>query len=265
MLPMAQRPLQRGAVELAIALHDERAHTVDKVFAADSPVSNEQIRKVLLSNIADAALLRQQATNTANPQGERNSALYTLLYKELSRGHYADFMKDVALVPADASTEGNASLPEWADNSTPPLGVFTQMTAGDYDCKPLKNVATRLAKTPKDSKAQLCLADFFLVNGFDYETLDTQPEGDVLGSTPTLFKGPVYSRMAVYQSLIASAKTPADDKAYALYRAVMCYAPGGTTSCGGKDVPPSQRKAWFMQLKKNYPNSHFAKALQYYW
>lgn len=264
-LPGAQRPLQRGAVELAIALHHERAHAVEKVFAADSGVSNPQIRNILLSNIADAALLRRQATDTANPQGERNSALYTLLYKELSRGHTADFLKDLALVPADASTEGNASLPEWADNSAPPLGVFTRTTAGDYDCKPLKDIATRLARAPKDSKAQLCLADFFLANGFDYETLDTPPTGDVLGATPTLFKGPVYSRMTVYQSLIAGAKTPADDKAYALYRAVMCYAPSGTSSCGGKDVPQSQRKAWFMQLKKNYPNSPFAKALQYYW
>jgi hypothetical protein len=265
MLPMAQRPLQRGAVELAIASHDERAHAVDKVFAADSPVSNENIREILLNNIADAGLLRQQATSTAVPQGERNSALYTLLYKELSRGHYADFLKDVALVPADAPTDGNASLPEWADNSTPPLGVFIQTQPGDYDCKPLKDIATRLAKAPKDSKAQLCLADFFLANGFDGETLDTQPEGDALGSTPTLFKGPVYSRLTVYQGLIASAKTPGADKAYALYRAVMCYAPSGNNSCGGKDVPQSQRKAWFMQLKKGYPSSPWAKALQYYW
>ncbi len=265
MLPMARRPLQRGAVELAIATHDERSHAVEKVFAADSPVTNANIRNILLRNIADAGLLRQQATNTVVPQGERNSALYTLLYKELSRGHYADFLKDVTLVPTDAPTDGNASLPEWADNSTPPLGVFIQTTPGEYDCKPLKEIATRLAKAPKDSKAQLCLADFFLANGFDYETLDTPPTDDVLGSTPTLFKGSVYSRLTVYQGLIASAKTPADDKAYALYRAVMCYSPSGSNSCGGKDVPTSQRKAWFMQLKKNYPNTSWAKALQYYW
>jgi hypothetical protein len=265
MLPMAQHPLQRGAVELAIATHDERTQAVDKVFAADSPVSNAQIRDILLNNIADAALLRRQAANTTVPQAERSSALYTLLYKELSRGHYADFLKDVALVPADAPTDGNASLPEWADSSTPPLGVFIQTVPGDYGCKPLKEVATRLAKNPKDGNAQLCLADFFLANGFDDETLDTQPEGDVLGSTPTLFRGPVYSRLTVYEGLIAGATTPPADKAYALYRAVMCYAPSGNNSCGGKEVDQPQRKAWFMQLKKNYPNSRWAKELQYYW
>jgi hypothetical protein len=264
MLPMAQRPLQRGAVELAIAYHDERAHAIGKVFAPDSPISNAEIRNILLSNIADAALLRQQVRNTAVPQAERDSALYTLLYKELSRGHYADFLKDVALVPDDAATDGNAALPEW-DQSAPPLGVFTKATAGDDDCPPLKQTATRLARNAHDSKAQLCLGDFFLANGFDGETLDTQPEGDVLGSTPSLFKGPVYSRLDVYRALIASAKTPAGDKAYALYRAVMCYAPSGGNSCGGREAEPPQRKAWFLQLKKNYPGSHWAKQLRYYW
>jgi hypothetical protein len=69
----------------------------------------------------------------------------------------------------------------------------------------------------------------------------------------------------VYRALIASAKTPAQDKAHALYRAVMCYAPGGINSCGGEEAAPPQRKAWFLQLKKNYPNSPWAKKLQYYW
>lgn len=265
MLPMAQRPSQRGAVEIAIAYHDERVNAVAKVFAADSPVKNIAMRSILLSNIADASLLRQQAQGSGSTVPERQIALFTLLYKELSRGHYADFVKDVALVPADAPTDGYAAVPDWAGGNPPPLGVFTQPTAGENDCKPLKDIATRLAKNPKDSKAQLCLADFFLANGFDGETLDTQPHDGELGSTPSLFKGPVYSRLNVYRTLIANAKTPAQDRAYALYRAVMCYAPGGINSCGGEEAEQSQRKAWFTQLKKNYPNSPWAKKLQYYW
>ncbi|HVY98918.1 MAG TPA: hypothetical protein VHA35_05415 [Dongiaceae bacterium] len=265
MLPGAQRPLQRGALELALALHDERAKALDRVFAADSPIGNVEIRRILLENVADAGLLRRRAADTTARSGEAQVALFTLLYKELSRGHYADFVKDVALVPADATAEGNPALPEW-DDSLPPVGVFARSTElGEYECKPLKDTAARLAKNPKDSKAQLCLADFFRANGFDYETLDTQPEGDMLGGTPSLFKGPIYSRLDVYRALIVSAKTPQNDRAYALYRAVMCYAPSGNNSCGGKEADPPQRKAWFMQLKKNYPNTPWAKALQYYW
>jgi len=265
MLPMALRPLQRGAVELAIAYHDERTHALDKVFAADSQVSNVQIRDILLSNIADADLLRRQAQNTAAPKAEQRSALYTLLYKELSRGHYADFVKDLATAPTEepgAAEDSSQDSGGWV----PSPAIFTQTKElGDYDCPPLKQTATRLAKNPKDSEPLLCLADFFRANGFDGEALDTQPEGGALGSTATLFKGPVYARLTVYETLIVSGKTPAADKAYALYRAVMCYAPSGNNSCGGKDVEPSQRKAWFMQLKKNHPNARWAKALQYYW
>jgi hypothetical protein len=259
MLPMAQRPLQRGAVELAIAYHDERANAVDKVFAADSPVSNAEIRQILLRNIADAALLRRQAQDSAAPKSERDTALYALLYKELSRGQYGDAVKDLALAPASAEQSD-----EYQETPSPAVFGGTG-ELGDYGCKPLKDTAARLAKTPKDPKAQLCLADFFRANYFDGETLDIPPTHDELGSTPSLFKGAVYSRLNVYRALIASAKTPAQDKAYALYRAVMCYAPGGINSCGGEEAEPPQRKAWFLQLKKSYPNSPWAKKLQYYW
>lgn len=265
MLSARLQPLQRGALELAIAYHDERAGALDKVFAADSAVSNPTIRAILLNNVADAALLRQQAKDEAAPRAERDTALFALLYKELSRGHYADAAKDLDLVPANAPTEGYASLPDW-DNEPAPLGLFRTTTElGDYDCKPLKDTAARLAKNPKDPKAQLCLADFFRANGFDYESLDTQPNARELGGSPSLFKGKVYSRLDVYRALIASSKTPAADKAYALYRAVMCYAPSGNNSCGGEEVEQPQRRAWFNQLKKNYPSSRWAKELKFYW
>src|SRR5262249_31758319 len=129
----------------------------------------------------------------------------------------------------------------------------------------IKDIATRLAKDARNPKAQLCLADFMRDNGFDYEPLDIPPDDGELGSTPSLFPGKVYSRLNVYRALIAGATPPADDKAYALFRAVNCYAPSGINSCGGEDAPVSQRKAWFQQLKRNYPNSVWAKQLQYYW
>ena len=50
-----------------------------------------------------------------------------------------------------------------------------------------------------------------------------------------------------------------------VYAAVRCYAPAQINSCGGEDVPQAQRKAWFQQLKKRYPNSRWAKELQNYW
>ena len=50
----------------------------------------------------------------------------------------------------------------------------------------------------------------------------------------------------------------AGDKAYALYRAINCYAPSGNNSCGGSDVDKSVRKAWFQRLKGDYAKSSWA-------
>ena len=56
-----------------------------------------------------------------------------------------------------------------------------------------------------------------------------------------------------------------DLKAYALYRSVMCYSPNGTNDCGDIEVSKNTRKQWFDQLKRDYPNSNWAKSLKYYW
>ncbi len=48
---------------------------------------------------------------------------------------------------------------------------------------------------------------------------------------------------------MANTHAPADDRAYALYRAINCYAPSGYNECGSADVPKSTRKQWFNTLK----------------
>ncbi len=261
MLPGAKLGSQHDALELAIAWHDERAGALGRVFAADSPVNDAGMREILLTNVADAALLRQQA-GSAKASHERGVALFTLLYKELSRGAYRDFGNDIALVPADAASDGGYDL---IGSDRPPIGVFNSKALGDYDCPALKITASKLAAAPRDWHAQLCLADFFRANGFDGMSLDTQPAKTDLGGTSTLFAGPVYSRLEVYKRIIADGGAAAGDKAYALYRAVNCYGPSGNNSCGGSEVPKTQRKAWFQQLKTSYGATRWARDLQYYW
>ena len=71
--------------------------------------------------------------------------------------------------------------------------------------------------------------------------------------------------MNTYTSVLANARSSKEDKAYALFRAVNCYAPSGVNDCGGPDVPKSQRKAWFTSLKRDYAGTWWSSALQYYW
>ncbi|MBY8821626.1 hypothetical protein [Sphingomonas colocasiae] len=264
MLPGATQPHQRAAIELALAMNEERGKTLARVFAAGSPVRNAMIRELLLANVADAALLRQQAKDANAPRHERDVALFTLLYKGVTRGAYRDFLGDLSLVPADAKAD--SYLWGFPAVEQPPLGIFTRSTAlGDIGCSPLRDTATRLAANPREPRGLLCLADFMRANGFDGFALDSERPRDELAGTPSLFAGGVFSRLEIYKRVIGDPKAAADDKAYALYRAVNCYGPSGNNTCGGTEVPIDQRKAWFQRLKKDYPASSWAKALRYYW
>jgi hypothetical protein len=79
------------------------------------------------------------------------------------------------------------------------------------------------------------------------------------------FQGKPLERIDIYRSVIASSAASADDKAFALNRAVRCFAPAGASSCGGGEIPVEQRRAWFNQLKRDYPQSVWAADLKYYW
>ena len=272
MLPGATMPFQRAALELAIALHHERAGMTSRVFEADSPVRYPYLRQTLLLYSADAALLRKQAQDNNAPQRERDKALFILLYKEATRGHAADFLKDLALAPADAPVKGGMSPDGSADaiwyesaKEEVPLGIFRQPIAGEYGCPSLVEVQTLLTKEPRDPKALLCVSDFVRRNSEVSAVVDHPPPADELGGSPSRFAGKPHVRMETYQAVLTDPKASADNKAYALYRSIRCYAPGGNNGCGGADVALDQRKAWFLRLKKEYPASRWAKELKYYW
>jgi hypothetical protein len=265
LLPGARLPYQRPLLELATAYSYERSRTPGRIFEPRSPVQIPVLRATILAYSADASLLRQRARDASASKRERDFALFVLLYKELGRGAYRDFLADLALVPAEATTQGNF----WGlvESEEPvPLGLFTQdQGLDDFDCPPVKTTAATLAARPADARARLCLGEFVRVYGFDDIPLDSPPSADQLGGAPSLFPGRPFSRLEIYKAIIADPRAAAPDKAYALYRAVRCYAPVGHNSCGGTDVPLDQRKAWFQRLKKDFASSPWAQDLKYYW
>lgn len=256
---------QRPTVELGLALHMERRGQVAQVFAKDSPVQDTTIRKILLTHSAGPAVLRGVAQDGARPQAERDAALFTLLYKQLTRGDYAGFIGNRALVPAGANTD--AALWNFTEQETIPVGLFaTGRWSDGYPCQSITVTAQKLAQNPQDTAARLCLGDFVRLNGFDgWNELDDSPDKDELGGHARDFAGQPLTRESIYTGIIANRAAPANDRAYALYRMVYCYAPSGYNGCGGKDVEVDQRKAWFNQLKREYPASSWAKKLRFYW
>lgn len=272
LLPGATQPYQRGAVELALGLHDERAGQVDRLLAADSPFTHPLLRQLLLERTAGPDLLRRQATANV-PAQERSVALYMLLARQLRGGAYRQWLADAKLVPASAPTESgywSAAYysPAWrSELEPPPVGLFGKAAKlGDFGCPALAATVGALAAQPQAIRPRLCLAEFFRQNGFDGFEQEYGPlEGGGLASSKPQHAFPAYVRQTVYQQVLASPAASPDDKALALNRLVRCYAPSGYNSCGGDEAGKPQRKAWFDRLKRDYPASRWAKDLKYYW
>ncbi|AOJ33421.1 hypothetical protein [Burkholderia metallica] len=267
LIPLATFRFQREALELALAINLEQAGLVNDAFADDSPVQNAAIRAVLLQRSASADLLRAQAQNQASGGALRDTALYTLLYKELTRSHYAEFIADATLVtgtPAD------------------PLKPFVAAGAKNEDgyvCPSAHDIAATLQQNPADAKGLNCLADFVRLHPpasglegdpvppwmrYASKTSATRIP-PTLGAAPSQFAGKPYERMSSYVTVMADAQANPNDRAYAYYRAIKCYAPAGYNECGGTDVPKNARKRWFDALKASYPGSPWAQKLRYYW
>lgn len=256
---------QRPTVELGLAMNWERHGKLAEVFAAGSPITDRMVRDILLTHSAGPALLRRVALDVANPQEQRDTALFTLLYKQLSRGDYAGFRTNQSLVRADAPTDG---LWGFAPGTAAPVGHFPKGRAagGGFACPALIGTVATLAANPQDIHARLCLGEFWRLNGFDgFTTLDTAPSKGLLGGAANDFPGKPLARGAIYASVIADPRSAPDDRAYALYRAVNCYGPSGYNGCGGEEVAKPVRKGWYDRLKREFPRSPWAQKLKYYW
>lgn len=261
-------PFQRGTAELGLAMHLERAKALDLVYAAGSPIQDAEIRQILLRYSAGPALLRARAADKATAADERNVALYTLLYKQLTRGDYAGFVKDSALVPANAKriAADDYETPRYSE-----VAVFNWAGSRDFVCPAISTTASTLAANPKDPRGLLCLGEFVRLHGMDpyfygvSEYLDTPRNKDELGGHPSPFPGKRFSRLDAYKAIIANPAAGPENRAYALHRAIRCYAPSGMNGCDDSEQSMAQRKAWFQQLKREFPTSPWSKKLTVYW
>ncbi|MGL4860300.1 MAG: hypothetical protein ACRC5A_11340, partial [Enterobacteriaceae bacterium] len=238
------------------------SNQLDKVFADNSPIRNLLYRSLALKNRADRELLRQQVSK-GNSNEEKTIALHTLLLRDLMQADYQQYLQDKPSgkqIPAVADKEqlANTALSrfDWAGDKTDT----------SYPCDSLEQQVTILATNPQQGRALNCLAAFYRDTGI---TLDSHPwmyDSELIkGITEQEWQQVQPDRLKLYQQVIASPHSEVEDKAYALYRAINCYAPGGYNECGGPGVDKNQRKAWFQQLKRDYKGTSWAQELKYYW
>lgn len=273
LVPLAEPVLQRPAVELALAQNYEKSGEIDKVFAPDSPIRNPTYREILLVNSSGPELLRQRAKAADAATRERQLALYILLFKELTRGHYQDFLNDLPLIPATGPLTSMTSMTgKLGVGGSPALDDFNWPggTNGNFVCPSLRDTVAALASNPHDERKQVCLGEFLRLKDYDGFLSETERSQDhriptELGRVAAQFPGKGKSRLDIYKQVIANPKADKDVRAYALFRTVNCWAPSGHNACDNADVPISQRKQWFQELKTKYRNTVWAGELKYYW
>ena len=258
---LASKPdaMQQQLLQLALAMTLERADKLEALFTAQSPVTRDELRDPLLRFSAAAKLLRQVSADQALSGELRNTALYTLLLKDLNRGHYADFLQDQALV-AQAPTGKPFDLAPFSQGASNEEG---------YSCPALSETVSQLASTQAGgkpaAKALNCLGEFFYRQGLDDSPLGYKPGATLLGGAPDRFAGAAHGRLALYRQVIADASAPEAERSYALFRAINCFASSGYNHCGSEEIPKAERKRWFNTLKQSYGGSVWAKQLKYYW
>jgi hypothetical protein len=253
MLPLAKLPLQSEQLQLALARVEVETGHADRVFAPESPIRDNAIRVIVVEFTASAEMLRQRIKDPKENADVAGAALYTLLYRELTGGKYQAFQADLAIVPPHPSEL---------------VAPFVALGAGkgsEYPCPSLREVASTLQRDGSDARSLNCIGELVRIHGVHYGQ-DAAPPPTDLGGSDSLFPVADYSRMGGYLNVIANKQAPGDAKAYALFRAVRCYAPSGSyNDCGKQDIPKNTRKQWFQMLHQEYPESTWAKSLRFYW
>jgi hypothetical protein len=263
MLPNAQPAFQRPMLELALAGADEQSGRLADVFVAGSQIRDPQVREILLRHDAGPALLIQRIRDEGAAARERRVARYILLYKDVMRGRYAAFASDAALAAPAAEAPPNPGDPLGAE---PDPALFDWPgTTGGYPCANLRQLVQDLQAAPRRAHNLLCLGDFARQKDLDGDPLNASAPAGELGSAHSQFPGRSFARLDAYKLIIADPKALAADRAYALYRAINCFASVGRNRCDGVDVPLAERKRWFQTLKHDYAGSVWAADQKYYW
>jgi hypothetical protein len=254
MLTAATGPLRAALLQLALALNDERSGKLAEVFQQNALVRDPALHRPLLKYAAAPALLRDVVTSSTTSATDKGTALFTLLYKTLVKGDYRGFNEILAKFPPVQYEDADGlHLLAWKGQAAP-----------EYACPALAETTRRLAAAGDDPVALNCLGELF--RRFE-DKLDTgsKPPADELGGTPDGFKGPNQTRLDYYLEVIANPKSHGDAEAYALYRAVNCFASVGNNHCGEQDIPKEDRKRWFDRLKQTYKDNAWSKRQKYWW
>lgn len=270
---LVKRPYQQEITQLALAIYADKENDFSIIFGKNAKVTNP----VLLEQIIMYSLDEQNLQKFIEyyPEKDRLAlwARFILLYKTLRHQQY-----DKYLVYLNKYLPTNIEKSENNDNDLPPFNIFNwqgKTINSTLKCNNLSTTINKLSQNPQDRLQKFCLTEFLYDNSQEYGLDGSwayyyQPNEEqkykfhLLGLVPSRFSGQVIYRHDLYQQIFSSGQKD-ELSAYALHRAISCYASSGNNQCGGKEVEQSVRKGWFNRLKKDFAQTTWAKKQKYYW
>ncbi|MGO2340209.1 MAG: hypothetical protein ACTH5M_06405 [Psychrobacter sp.] len=274
------QPFQDTVTELALALQADQTNDYSKLFGNNATVQSQNLKMRVIKYSADPTLLKNIANNHSSTDTIGAEARYALLAKSLIHGQYSDYLTyQQSYLPKNAQKYLGFDSEDEALKYLPAFSEFNwqgKKVSPSINCQDLTKTVTRLSQNPKDRLQTLCMAEFmddttinYYLEDYDqsYHSSDQSDSGyryPYLGDIPSRFEGQALNRLDIYQSIFNSNR---DDElsAYALHRAIGCFASSGSNHCSDENVDMSVRKAWFKRLKSDFKNTSWAKNQKYYW
>ena len=261
-LAQAKDSYQRGLFETALSNHLAIKQDYSAFIGKKAQITQPNLQRNFITQIANTNSLQKIIQSDQSNMDQKQAAIYTLLSKSLVHQQFELFKQSYAFMPKNAMQyKGYNSDNEQLKNK-PDFFNFIWNGANitpQLKCSNLETLVNQLAQTPKDSLLNVCLGEYFRSEqGYSLQQLSYNEK------QTSNFSGKIFARGQIYQDLIKSS-SKSDLQAYALYRAIQCYAPSGINDCGGNEVNKTVRKQWFDQIKTDYPNTSWAKSLKYYW
>ncbi|WP_087544271.1 hypothetical protein [Acinetobacter sp. WCHA29] len=261
-LTQAKDSYQRSLFETALSNHLAIKQDYSAFIGKKAQITQPNLQRNFITQIANTNSLQKIIQSDQSNINQKQAAIYTLLSKSLVHQQFELFKQSYAFMPKNAMQyQGYNSDNEQLKNK-PDFSNFIWNGAHitpQLKCSNLETLVNQLAQTPKDSLLNVCLGEYFRSEqGYSLQQLSYNEK------QTSNFSGKIFARGQIYQDLIKSS-SKSDLQAYALYRAIQCYAPSGINDCGGNEVNKSVRKQWFDKIKTDYPNTSWAKSLKYYW
>lgn len=275
---LPKQAYQDRLTALALAIEADRTNDYSLLFGKNATIQDPTLQLQVIHYSADADLLKHIITTHPATDMMGAEARYALLTKTLLHRQYKEFLAyQQQYLPSnsqdykgyDSKIEALKSLPEFNAFAWQGTKISPAIT-----CQNLTTTVTKLAQNPQDRLQTLCLSKFlddtqldgYLSKNWSSDSTanaNTEPYSQ-LGDVPHRFAGTPLNRLSMYEAVFAD-DLPDELSAYALHRAIGCFASSGSNHCSDTDVPIATRKGWYNQLKAKYPRTSWAKNQKYYW